>query len=68
VKDRPRGIDRLKNQSGKCEGPARGDRRVKEPEWKMQRTRRGGLDGLKNRSEKCEGPGEGGGQRGKEPE
>jgi hypothetical protein len=24
VKDQPRGIDGLKNRSGKCEGPARG--------------------------------------------
>jgi hypothetical protein len=29
------GTKRLKNWSGKCEGPARGDRRVKEPEWEM---------------------------------
>jgi hypothetical protein len=35
VKDRGGGIDGLKNQSGKCEGPGGGDRRVKEPEWEM---------------------------------
>jgi hypothetical protein len=29
------GIERLKNWSGKCEGPGEGDQRVKEPEWKM---------------------------------
>jgi hypothetical protein len=33
--DQARGIDELKNRSGKCEGPGRGDRRVKEPEWEM---------------------------------
>ncbi len=38
AKDRPGGIDGLKNRSGKCEGSARGDRRVKEPEWEMRRT------------------------------
>jgi hypothetical protein len=54
------GIDGLKNRSGKWEGPAEGDRRIKEPEWEMRRTGRGGLDGLKNRSGKCKGPGEGG--------
>ncbi len=32
MKDRVRGIDGLKNRSGKCEGSAGGDRRVKEPE------------------------------------
>jgi hypothetical protein len=31
------GIDRLKNRSGKCEGPGGGDRRGKEPEWEMCR-------------------------------
>ncbi len=35
MKDRGGGIDGLKNQSGKCEGPGGGDRRVKEPEWEM---------------------------------
>ncbi len=30
------GTERLKNWSGKCEGPAGGgDQRVKEPEWEM---------------------------------
>ncbi len=29
------GIERLKNWSGKCEGPGGGDQRVKEPEWEM---------------------------------
>jgi hypothetical protein len=29
------GIERLKNWSGKCEGLAEGDQRVKEPEWEM---------------------------------
>jgi hypothetical protein len=33
--DRARGIDELKNRSGKCEGSGGGDRRVKEPEWEM---------------------------------
>ncbi len=33
--DRPEGIDGLKNRSGKCKGPGRGARRVKEPEWEM---------------------------------
>jgi hypothetical protein len=42
------GIDGLKNQSGKCEGPGEGARRVKEPEWKMRRTGRGGVDKIKN--------------------
>ncbi len=42
MKDRPGGIDGLKNRSGKCEGPGEGARRVKEPEWEMQRTGRGG--------------------------
>jgi hypothetical protein len=45
VKDRAGGIDELKNRNGKCEGPARGDRQVKEPEWEMRRTRRGGSTG-----------------------
>jgi hypothetical protein len=29
------GTERLKKCSGKCEGPAGGDRRVKKPEWEM---------------------------------
>jgi hypothetical protein len=61
LKDWSGGIDGLKNRSGKCEGSARGARRVKEPEWEMRRTGGGGLDGLKNQSGKCEGPGRGGG-------
>jgi len=45
AKDRPGGIDGLKNQSEKCKGSAGGDRRVKEPEWEMRRTgARGGGD------------------------
>ncbi len=28
-------IERLKNWSGKCEGPSGGDRQVKDPEWEM---------------------------------
>jgi hypothetical protein len=32
------GTERLKNRSGKCEGPGEGDRRVKEPEWELRRT------------------------------
>jgi len=35
------GTERLKNWSGKCEGPGGGDRRVKKPEWEMGRTSRG---------------------------
>jgi hypothetical protein len=35
------GDRRVNNQSGKCEGPAGGNRQVKEPEWEMQRTGRG---------------------------
>jgi len=50
AKDRPGGIDGLENWSEKCEGPAEGDRRVKEPEWEMRRTGRGSIDRLKNRS------------------
>ncbi len=38
AKDRPGGINGLKNRSGKCEGPAGGDQRVKEPKWEMRRT------------------------------
>jgi len=37
----------LKNRSGKCEGPAGGDWRVKEPEWEMRRTGRGGARRVK---------------------
>jgi hypothetical protein len=45
VKDRAGGIDGLKNRSGKCEGPAEGDRQVKEPKWEMRRTGGGGGGG-----------------------
>ncbi len=57
MKDRAGGgLDGLKNQSEKCEGPAGGNRRGKEPKSKMRRIGRRGLDGLKNRSGKCKGP------------
>jgi hypothetical protein len=36
------GTKRLKNWSGKCEGPGEGDPWVKKPEWEMRRTGRGG--------------------------
>jgi hypothetical protein len=39
------GTERLKNRSGKCEGPTRGDRRVKEPEREMRRTGQEGGQG-----------------------
>jgi len=39
------GTERLKNWSGKCEGPGGGDQRVKEPEREMRRTGRGGSTG-----------------------
>ncbi len=35
MKDWAGGIDGLKNQSGKYEGPGGGDQGVKEPEWEM---------------------------------
>ncbi len=38
AKDRARGLDELKNWSGKCERPGEGGRRGKEPEWEMRRT------------------------------
>jgi len=38
VKDRARGLDGLKNRSGKCEGPGEGGQRDKELEWEMRRT------------------------------
>jgi hypothetical protein len=38
VKDRPRGIDGLKNRSEKCEGSDERGQRDKEPEWEMRRT------------------------------
>ncbi len=64
MKDRSRGLNRLKNRSGKCEGPGEGGQRGKEPEWEMRRTGRGGgVDGVKNRSGKCEGPGQRGGDQ-----
>jgi hypothetical protein len=34
----PKGIDGLKNRSGKCEGSGGGARRVKKPEWQMRKT------------------------------
>jgi hypothetical protein len=45
------GTERLKNWSGKCEGPGEGDRRVKEPEWEMRRIEaaRGANDCLKRK-------------------
>ncbi len=62
MKDRPGGIDGLKNRSGKCEGSGGGARWVKEPEWEMQRTGRGGgVNGVKNRNGKCKGPRQQGG-------
>jgi hypothetical protein len=36
-KDGVRGLDELKNQSRKCEGPDEGSRRDKKPKWKMRR-------------------------------
>jgi len=44
VKDRARGLDGLKNRSGKCEGPRGGGRRDKKPEGVMGRTGAGGGD------------------------
>ncbi len=38
VKDWAKGLDGLKNRSGKCEGLGEGARWVKEPEWEMRRT------------------------------
>jgi len=37
VKDWAGEIDRLKNRSGKCEGPGGGGRRGKKLEWEIQR-------------------------------
>jgi len=45
VKDRPGGIDELKNRSEKWEGPGEGAQRVKEPEWEMRRIGWGGSTG-----------------------
>jgi hypothetical protein len=45
VKDQVGGIDRLKNQNGKCDGSAEGDRRVKKPEWEMRKIGWGGSTG-----------------------
>ncbi len=44
AKDRPGGLDGLKNRSGKWEGPTErgGGGWGKEPEWKMGRTGGGG--------------------------
>ncbi len=38
MKDRAGGLNGLKNQSGKCEGPGGGARRDKKPEWEMRKT------------------------------
>ncbi len=64
AKDRPGGIDGLKNWSEKCEGPAGGDRRVKEPEWEMRRTGRGGSTGERTRVGNAKDRGGGGGTNG----
>ncbi len=61
--DRARGIDELKNRSGKCEGPGGGIDELKNRNGKCEGPGEGGLDGVKNRSEKCEGPGGGGGDQ-----
>ncbi len=53
------GVDGVKNRSEQCEGPGRGARWGKEPEWAMRRTGRGGVNGVKNWSGKCERPGGG---------
>jgi len=45
AKDQLGGLDGLKNWSGKCEGSAKGARRVKEPEWEMRRTGARGGEG-----------------------
>jgi hypothetical protein len=66
VKDQASGIDGLKNRSEKCEGLARGDRRVKEPEWEMRRIGRG-AQRVKEPEWEMRKTG-GGGRRGKEPE
>ncbi len=52
------GIDRLKNRSGKCEGPVGGLDRLQNRSGKCEGSAEG-LDGLENRSGKCEGLGQG---------
>jgi hypothetical protein len=66
VKDRPGGLDGLKNRSGKCEGPGKGGRRGKKPKWEMRRTGQGGRRGKKPEWE-MRRTGQGG-RRGKKPE
>ncbi len=62
AKDRPGGIDGLKNRSGKCEGPVGGINGLKNQSGKCEGPAEG-LNGLENRSGKCEGPGWGGGDQ-----
>jgi len=80
VMDRQGGIDRLKNWSGKCDGPAGGIDGLKNRSGKCEGPGGGarrvkepewemrrtgrGVDKVKNRSGKCEGPGRGGGTNG----
>jgi hypothetical protein len=57
AKDRSRGIDKLKNRSGKCKGPAGGGLDELENRsglWEGP-AEGGGVDGVKNRSGKWEG-------------
>jgi hypothetical protein len=63
VKDRPGGIDGLKNWSGKCEGLAGGRLNGLKNRSEKCEGPAGGLDGLKNRSGKCEGLVGGGGDQ-----
>jgi hypothetical protein len=58
--------ERLKNWSGKCEGPGGGDPQIRTGVGNVM-DRPGGIHGLKNRSEKCDGPAKGD-RRVKEPE
>ncbi len=64
MKDRPGGIDGLKNWSGKCEGLAGGRLNGLKNRSEKCEGPAGGLDGLKNRSGKCEGLVGGGGTNG----
>ncbi len=43
MKDQARGLDGLKIRNEKWEGPGGEARHIKDPEWKMGRTRQGGL-------------------------